>query len=300
MSQHAQQFEQHRDLMFSIAYRMLGTVSDAEDVLQEAFLRWQETPLDAVRSARSLLSTIVTRLCIDHLRSARARREQYIGPWLPEPLVSDASQSAASDEELSESLSMAFLMMLESLSPPERAAFLLHDVFGFDFEEVGRQIGKTSVNSRQICNRARKRLRETEFRFEPDPQKAEQIASEFIAACKTGDLDSLVSMMADDVALYSDGGGKVLAARRPIEGRKHVARFLVGVVRKGISTVQIKPAIVNGRPGVVARDVEGHLRVFSLDFDHTGLRTICVVGNPDKLRHLRDPTPGEFAPEQNN
>lgn len=281
------QFEQHRGLMSSIAYRMLGTVSDADDVLQEAYLRWQRTDQNSVTSAKSFLSATVTRLCIDHLRTVQRRREQYIGPWLPEPMVTELQDMKASDEVVAESLSMAFLMMLESLSPAERAVFLLHDIFEFDFDEVGRQIGKTSTNCRQICSRARKRLTRAESRFESDPDKAEEITTEFISACKTGDIDSLVTMMADDATLYSDGGGKVVAARRPIEGATNVARFLVGVAKKGTSGMDLKPVLVNSAPGIAVLHDGCCVRVFSLEFDEGRLKTICVVGNPDKLRHLQ-------------
>lgn len=172
VTSHIEEFEQHRPLMFSIAYRMLGTVSDAEDMVQEAYLRWQKTEKDTVQSAKSFLCATVTRLCIDHLRSARVRREQYVGPWLPEPLLAEQGYEAAGSVELAESLSMAFLMLLENLTPSERAVILLHDIFGFDFEEIGRQIDKTASNCRQICSRARRQLGRTQSRFEPNREKA--------------------------------------------------------------------------------------------------------------------------------
>lgn len=280
-------FEQQRPLMFSIAYRMLGTVSDAEDILQEAYLRWQQAEHDEIRSPGSFLSATVSRLCIDHLRSARVRREQYVGPWLPEPLIGESRSAPADDAELAESLSMAFLMMLEKLSPTERAVLLLHDVFGFDFEEVAQQVGKTAVNCRQICSRARGRLERTEARRAPNPVQAEQLAVEFLAACRDGDVGQLMAMMADDVTLYSDGGGKVAAALRPIEGATNVARFLVGIAKKASADIEARPVVVNGGPGLAVLHHGAAVRVFALEFDGPTLRTICVVGNPDKLRHLQ-------------
>ncbi len=286
-------FEEHRPLMFSIAYRMLGTVADAEDMLQEAFLRWQQTEMDTVTSPKAFLAATTTRLCIDYLQSARVRREQYVGPWLPEPLVSEPTAQAANDE-LAESLSMAFLMMLENLSPAERAIFLLHDIFSFDFEETARLVGKTAANCRKIASRARRQLTQAPPRFVPDPDKANQLATTFLGVCKSGDLNRLVAILADDVTLYSDGGGKVPSATRPIQGALNVARFLLGVVAKAPRDMVVKTTLVNRRPGLIVSQDGVNVRIFSLEFDQTGLRTICVVGNPEKLRHL--PTALNSAP----
>ena len=272
--------------MFSIAYRMLGTVSDADDIIQETFLRWQKLDASKVNSAQAFLSTAVTRLCIDFLRSTKRQREQYIGPWLPEPLVADSSHQDR-NAEFADSLSLAFLAMLEKLSPTERAVLLLHDVFGFEFKEVARMIGKTPVNCRQICRRARKYVRKPEAKFQPEPEQAEQLAEKFIAACQSGNIDELVSLMADDIILYSDGGGKVAAARRPLEGFQEVSRFLVGIAQRAPSDLQVFPLLVNGRSGLAIQQGNQIQRVFSLDFENSKLKTICVVGNPNKLRHLQ-------------
>lgn len=282
----AETFEQHRPLMFSIAYRMLGTISDAEDMLQEAYLRWRNVNHADVKSPKSFLAATVTRLCMDHLRSARVRREQYVGPWLPEPLLEGPGHAAGDDASLAESLSMAFLMMLEQLSPTERAVFLLHDIFGFEFAEVSRMIGKTAANCRQLGSRARQHLVESGPRFEHDPKKAEQLAEEFLAACRSGDTGRLIGLLAEDATLYSDGGGKVPAAQRPIQGADPVARFLIGVTKKAPPDLQVEAALVNGQPGLVIYQQGVPIRVFSLEYMCRKLRTICVVGNPDKLQHL--------------
>ena len=224
-------FERHRSLLFSIAYRMLGSVADAEDVVQEAYLRWQQAPEAEVRSPRSYLSTVVTRLSIDRLRSARARREEYVGPWLPEPLVSERAEEVAVLDELGESLSTAFLVVLESLNPVERAVFLLREVFDYDYEEISRILGKSEDNCRQIAHRARQSVAARRPRFERSPEQEERLSRQFLEACMSGDMEGLISLLSEDVTLWSDGGGKVAAAPYPIYGPERVARFLLGVLR---------------------------------------------------------------------
>ncbi len=278
------EFERHRDRLFGIAYRMLGSVTDAEDVVQEAFLRRQRAgPVDA---PDAYLTTIVTRLCIDHLRSARMRRETYVGPWLPEPLVRPHEASPADEAELADTLSMAFLIVLERLSPVERAVFLLHDVFGYAFDEIAPMVGKTAVNCRQIAHRARRRLREARPRFDASPGEQARLAERFASAVHEGDLDALLTLLARDAVLYSDGGGKVAAALRPIRTASHVARFLVGLSRKTPPGFRVVPAAVNGAPGYVVTRAGVPENVIALHVEAGRIREVYVVRNPDKLRRV--------------
>src|SRR5918996_1651336 len=226
-------FASARPLLFSIAYRMLGSVMDAEDLVQDAFIHWQEAADPDIRTPQAYLATIVTRRAIDHLRSARTKRETYVGPWLPEPLVTEHAPDPSGPVELAESLSMAFLVMLERLSPVERAIFVLREAFDFEFPDIARIVGKTETNCRQILLRARKRLGKTEARFQADPAAAERLVKRFQAATLAGDLDAMVALLADDITVWAGGGGKAQgAARRPIRGPTRVARFIVGAARR--------------------------------------------------------------------
>ena len=279
-------FERHRSLLFSIAYRMLGSVADAEDVVQEAYLRWQQAPEAEVRSPRSYLSTVVTRLSIDRLRSARARREEYVGPWLPEPLVSERAEEVAVLDELSESLSTAFLVVLESLNPVERAVFLLREVFDYDYEEISRILGKSEDNCRQIAHRARQSVAARRPRFERSPEQEERLSRQFLEACMSGDMEGLISLLSEDVTLWSDGGGKVAAAPYPIYGPERVARFLLGVLRTVPPGFSARPAQVNGAPGVVGYVDGSPTGVVALDVVDGRLHGVRIVVNPDKLRGI--------------
>src|SRR6266498_260007 len=224
MESRAAVFASTRPLLFSIAYRMLGSVMDAEDLVQDAYLRWQEAPEADVRSPRAYLATIVTRLAINQLRSARTKRETYVGPWLPEPLVTDPTPDASSHLELAESLSMAFLVLLERLSPVERAVFLLHQVFDFEYAEIARIVDKTEATCRQLLARARKRIGQSQARFEADPAKARGLVQRFTEASMAGDLDGLLAVLAEDITLWADGGGKAKgAALKPVRGAADVA-----------------------------------------------------------------------------
>ncbi len=281
-----EQFDEYRPLLFGIAYRMLGSVMDAEDIVQDAFLRWQKADPAEVESPRAYLSTIVTRLCLDHLRSARVQREKYVGPWLPEPLVAEQAPDVADTAALHESLSMAFLVLLESLTPVERAVFLLHDVFGYDFAEIARIVGKSEANCRQLARRARGYVESRRPLFEPSAAQQDRLTREFLRACTTGDLPGLVATLADDITLWSDGGGKVAAARQPIHGRDAVARLLIGIVRKAPAGLDTRFARVNGQPGFVSY-LEGRpFVVLLLDVADERIHGVRVVVNPDKLRHL--------------
>ena len=221
-------YEHYRSHLFGVAYRMLGTVSDAEDIVQEAFLRWQDAP-DDIDSPKAYLTTIVSRLALDTLRAARTTRETYIGPWLPEPLLTEPEADAAAMVDLNESLSLAFLTLLERLNPVERAAFLLHDVFGYGFEEIATIVERSPAACRKAAQRARERIRDDRPRFEPTPSEQDRLTNQFIAACITGDVPGLVAILTEDVTVWGDGGGVVAAARQPMSGASRVAHFLTGL-----------------------------------------------------------------------
>ncbi|MDQ5824227.1 MAG: RNA polymerase sigma-70 factor [Chloroflexota bacterium] len=283
-------FNEHRPLLFSLAYRMLGSVADAEDVVQEAFLRWhratENSDEQAVRSPRSYLCTVVTRLCIDQLRSARVRREVYVGPWLPEPLVEQGTPDPTEELELADSLSMAFLVLLESLSPEERAVFLLRQVFDYDYAEIARIVNKSEANCRQMVRRAQQRLAERRPRFNATPEQREQMTHTFMQTCTNGDMEGLLSLLTQDIVLYSDGGGKAKAATRPVYGADNVARFIFGVLSKVPPGFSAGVATVNGQPGIVCY-VEGEpYTVLSLDVADGLIQGIYTVVNPDKLQHI--------------
>ena len=291
MTARAEYFERHRSLLFSIAYRMLGSVVDAEDLVQEAYLRWREAPEEEVRSPKSYLSAVVTRLSIDRLRSARVKREEYVGPWLPEPLLSDRAEEGADPIELDESLSMAFLVLLESLNPVERAVFLLREVFDYDYEEISRIVGKSEDNCRQIARRARQSVAARRPRFDRSPAQEERLTERFVEACVSGDMEGLIGLLSEDVTLWSDGGGKVAAAPYPIHGPRAVARFLLGVLRTVPPGFSARPTQINGGRGVVGY-VDGHATsVVALDFEDGRLRGIRIVVNPQKLRALPPSSP---------
>jgi RNA polymerase sigma-70 factor (ECF subfamily) len=279
----AQTFERHRPLLFSIAYRMLGSAMDAEDVVQEAYLRWRGTNAE-VRSPRAYLSTAVTRLSIDRLRSAKARREQYVGPWLPEPIATGESSDIAEAPILEESLSMAFLVLLESLTPVERAVFLLREVFDYDYAEIARVVGKTETNCRQIAHRTRSAVAARRPRFESSQEERERMTKLFVEACANGDMRGLISLLSEDAIFYSDGGGKVVAARNPIHGSDRVARLMLGVVRKMPPEIAVRLLEVNHHPGIVAYAGNRPDSVLTLEISGGRIRAIHNVRNPDKLQ----------------
>ncbi len=282
-------YEAIRPLLFSIAYRMVGSVSEAEDLVQEAFLRYhQALDGEAVASPKAYLSAVTTRLAIDHLRSARVRREQYVGAWLPEPILTDPESEAERHAETADSLSLAFLVLLERLSPVERAVFLLREVFGYGYDEIAEIVRKTEDNVRQIAVRARRHVEQARPRFEADHRRREELARRFFAAIEQGDTEGLVSMLAADVVLYGDGGGKAPAVAEPVVGRERVARFLLGLARQARRLgLRLRPTEVNGQPGVMATDGEGRpVGVTSLDIADGVVQAVRSVVNPDKLRHL--------------
>jgi RNA polymerase sigma-70 factor, ECF subfamily len=281
-------FGEYRPLMFSIAYRMTGSVSDAEDIVQEAFLRITRALRDGtkIESPKAFVATVTTRLAITHQTSARVRRESYVGAWLPEPLIVD-EHDPADRVEMADSLSMAFLLMLETLTPTERAVFLLHEVFAYDYKEIADVVGKSEPNCRQILTRSRRRLHE-QPRFESSREQGEQVAQRFLAAVEGGDLDGLLALLAPDATMTGDGGGKAMALASELSGSERIARFLLGLMRRfgKLGTVfELTP--VNGGPGAISYDAEHRvIGVFSLDIADGKVQNIRSIVNPDKLGHL--------------
>ncbi|HEV3063293.1 MAG TPA: RNA polymerase sigma-70 factor [Vicinamibacterales bacterium] len=276
-------FEAHRPLLFSIAYRMLGSASEAEDVIQDAWLRASQDAHADIRSPRAYLTTIVTRLCIDHLRSAERTRMEYPGPWLPEPLAEPNQESV----ELASSLTTAFLVLLEQLAPVERAVFLLREVFELDFDEIATSVGKSEANTRQILTRARGRLRDVHAhpRFTVSRRESEEIVRRFRTACVTGDVEELMGVLHADAALVADGGGKAAAATRPVLGADRIAKFMLGYARKvHWSESDFQVVTINGAPGLLLRHPISGDGTYSFDIADGRIRAIYVVRNPDKLR----------------
>ena len=274
-------FETYRPLLFSVAYRMLGSASEAEDVVQDAWLRARQDEHADIRSPRAYLTTIVTRLCIDHLRSAARTRMEYPGPWLPEPLAEPNQESA----ELASSVTTAFLVLLERLAPTERAVFLLREVFELDFVEIAKSIGKSEANTRQILTRARGRLRDSRPRFTVSPRESEDIVRRFRHASVTGNLDQLMAVLHADATLVADGGGKASAATRPVLGADRIAKFLFGYAGKAHwSESDFQLVTINGAPGLLMRHPLAGDGAYSFDIVNGRIRTIYVVRNPNKLR----------------
>lgn len=287
----AESFEALRPLLFSIAYRMLASVSEAEDIVQEAYLRWRSAATDDVRveSPKAFLSAVVTRLSIDHLRSARVRREAYVGTWLPEPLVTDHGQAdPAAAVEREASVSMAFLLVLERLTPVERAVFLLHDVFAYGYGEIARIVERTEVNCRQIAARSRRHVQASRPRFDTTPEERDRLAARFFEAVTGRDIDGLVAVLAEDVAVYGDGGGKAPQWSVPIVGAARVAQLLAGVGGQMAELgIRFERRTINGAPGALLYEANGRLtNVFVLEIDGGKVRAVRSVINPDKLRHL--------------
>jgi RNA polymerase sigma-70 factor (ECF subfamily) len=283
-------FRELRPLMFSISYRMLSSAGDAEDVVQEAFIRYQHALEDGavIESPKAYLSAVVTRLSIDRLRSAVVRRETYVGEWLPEPLLTDTSHDPAAYAELSDSVSMAFLLVLERLNPVERAVFLLHDVFNYGYDEIASIVEKEEANCRQLASRARRHVQAERPRFETTPEQRDDLADKFFAAFTDGDLDGLVSLLAADARTYGDGGGKAPQWAVPIVGAEKVARLFLAMSKQLLThELAVERHEVNGQPGAVVRTRAGELiNVFALDIADGKVQAVRSVINPDKLRHL--------------
>ncbi|HKD29313.1 MAG TPA: sigma-70 family RNA polymerase sigma factor [Xanthobacteraceae bacterium] len=274
-------FDPLRPRLIRIAYRMLGSVADAEDMVQEAFLRWLDADREAVREPEAYLRRVVTRLCLDHLKSARHRRETYIGPWLPEPVVE------TTDDEIDD-VTLPLMMALERLSPLERAAFLLHDVFGVTFDEIAETIGREAATCRQLASRARTHVRAARPRFQIPRERGLEIANAFFAATRSGNMQALQSLLAADVTVYSDGGGKKPAARRPIIGLNRVMEVHAALARlfaKKMSRI-VRYGFINGLPGFVTIEEDDTLQTTALQIEDGRIVAIYVMRNPDKLRHL--------------
>jgi RNA polymerase sigma-70 factor (ECF subfamily) len=272
-------FDPLRPRLTRVAYRMLGSVADAEDMVQEAFIRWMAASRSEVREPEAFLRRIVTRLCLDQLKSARRQREAYVGPWLPEPVVEE-------DEE--EGITLPLMLALERLSPLERAAFLLHDIFGIGFEEVAMTIQRSPAACRQLAARARAHVREARPRFQVEKQRGLEIAKAFFAASRNGDMTALGAMLAADVSLYADGGGKRPAALQPVVGFDAVMKVheaVAALFRKHGSTL-IRTGFINGLPGFVTKEADGESQTTALEIEEDKVVAIYVMRNPDKLRHL--------------
>ena len=277
----AARFAPLRPRLTRIAYRMLGSVADAEDVVQDAFLRWMGADHDAVREPEAFLRRIVTRLCLDHLKSARVRRETYVGPWLPEPLVEDGDEDP-------DDITLPLMLALERLSPLERAVFLLHDVFGLGFEEVAATIDRDTAACRQLAARARGHVRAARPRYRMDAARGLEIANAFFTASRSGDMGALSAMLAQDVSLHSDGGGKRPATIRPALGFAQVMQVhkALGVLFGKYGSTLLRTCRINGLPGFVTREADGEIQTTALAIEDGRISAIYVMRNPDKLRHL--------------
>lgn len=277
--QEAADFAALRPKLMRVAYRMLGSVADAEDVLQEAFIRWMKTERAEVREPEAYLRRTVTRLCLDQLKSARRQRETYLGPWLPEPIV---------EEDEAEDVTLPLMLALERLSPLERAAFLLHDVFGLGFEEVARTIQRDAAACRQLAARARAHVREARPRFQVDKRRGVELANAFFAASRSGDMQALGAMLAADVSLYADGGGKRPAAMKPIVGFEAVLKnqARIAALHQKYGSTFVRAGFVNGLPGFVTLEADGELQTTALEIIEDKIVAIYVVRNPEKLKHL--------------
>lgn len=292
-------FRDQRLRLLDLAYRMVGSVSDAEDLVQEAFIRYRSAggPVggsEAVESPPAYLTTIVSRLAIDHLRSARVRREEYVGEWLPEPVLTDSRREVAeagdlaAEAERADSLTLAFLVLLDTLSPVERAVFLLHDVFGYGYDEIAKIVDKSEANCRQLAVRARRHINDRRPRFETSRAKCRELSDRFLAACLEGETAALVELLASDVVMYGDGGGKAPAAPAPIHGRERVLQFLLGLIRVvERQQLTIAPSEVNHQPGAVVLTAQGAVfAVVALEIADDRIHAVRSIVNPDKLRHL--------------
>jgi RNA polymerase sigma-70 factor (ECF subfamily) len=309
MSNQAASFEPYRRRLLGLAYRMLGSMADAEDAVQETYLRWHAADRDRVSDPKAFLMTTTTRICLDMLTSARARHEEYVGPWLPEPVLDKQALAPDSRTELAEDLSIALLLTLDRLSPLERAAFLLHDVFDFSFTEVATTLERSEAACRKLATRARTHVRSLRPRAAAAPAarsgkidaKHAQLMSAFAAATQSGDLNALTQMLATDVRVVTDGGGKVPAALNVIEGADRAAQFLVDVTRKRPGAwwrEDFRPrfAMINGLPGIIVEAPEGAVQTAAFEIEGDVIRALYVVRNPDKLRHLA-PAPRESGSE---
>ncbi|ULE31301.1 RNA polymerase sigma-70 factor [Mycobacterium sp. IDR2000157661] len=284
--EHAERFTRLRPLLFTIAYEILGSATESDDVLQESYVRWAEVDLATVHDTKAYLAQLVTRQALNSLRAQTRRREDYVGPWLPEPLLLDAANGTdpSSDLILAESVSMAMLVVLETLSPDERAVFVLREVFGFSHDEIAATVGKSTAAVRQMAHRAREHVQSRRKRFEPvDPKLSMELTARFFAAASTGDLDGLLEMLTDDVAWTADSDGKVSAARRPVVGADRVARVLIGLVRQAGETGRVEPAWYNGAPALRLYLGDSFEGIITIEITDGRISHFYAMRNPDKL-----------------
>lgn len=281
-------FEAHRPALTGLAYRMLGSRAEAEDVVQDAYLRWHAADRATIDQPRRYLGTVVTRLCLDRMKSAQARREVYVGPWLPEPVVDEVFDTEMAGD-LAHDLSVALMLVLERLSPLERASFLLHDVFGLDFAEVARALDRDQAACRQLAARARGHIEAGRLRFPASQEDGRRLAAAFAAAVQSGDAAALMKLLAEDAVLYTDGGGRRTAAYNPIYGAEKIRRFLEGIARKNpdLGAIELRTATVNGLAGFVMRETDGSIETMAIEPRHGRIAAIYLVLNPDKLHHVR-------------
>lgn len=279
-------FTEHRSLLFGIAYRMLGSATEAEDMVQETWLRWQAQAEGDIRTPKAWLTTAVTRLCIDQLRSAKRQREEYYGVWLPEPLLEAHAPSPADSAALADSLSMAFMLVLETLSPVDRAVFLLREVFDYDYAEIAKVVGKSEASCRQMVHRAKERLALSNPAPQPPNELAQQVVAQFMEATATGEMEDLLALLTDDVVLLSDGGGQVSAAGRPVHSAEAVSRFLLGIRKFRPADTELRYCTLNGRAGVLMLS-GGHIyNAATFDLENGRIRSVYIVRNPQKLHRL--------------
>lgn len=279
-------FEDYRPLLFAIAYRMLGTVNEAEDMVQETYLRYQAVDPSTIQVPKAFLTTVISRLCLDYLRSSQVKREQYIGPWLPEPLPTQAETSIpdpAETVEAHETLSMAFLILIQQLSPLERAIFLLREVFDYGYDEIARIVGREEAACRQVFSRAKKHLMENRPRYESPPETHTALFGQFLQSCQTGDIESLKNLLAQDVCIWSDGGGKASAATRPILGQTSVVVFIRSLMARATAETSYEILPLNGKLGLIVRHEGNIMFALQVETDESRIRKIWVTRNPDKL-----------------
>ena len=286
-------FEEYRSLLFAMAYRMLGSAMEAEDIVQEAYLRYRATPPESIRTLKSFLTTIVHNLCIDYLRSAQVQRENYVGPWLPEPVITGDGAALMSPLRQiidRESISMAFLVLLESLSPLERAVFLLREVFDYEYAEIAQITGRDEAACRQLCSRARKHISNNRPRFPASPEAHSKMVSHFMEACIAGDIDGLMSLLAEDVTAWIDGGGKVqVAGRQPVQGRDNVVRGIIKHLSRVPEGMTVEVIEANGLAALLVRAKGQVTSLVTLEVEGNLIRAVRTVVNPDKLAHLKLP-----------
>lgn len=298
MAQEATQtFEMHRGFLTGLAYRMLGSVSDAEDAVQDAWLRWNGADRSGIENERAWLSTVVTRLSIDRLKAARHRRETYVGAWLPEPLIADPSLATMPAESIDRDVSVALMLALERLSPLERAAFLLHDIFDMSHADVAAVLGTAEENCRQLASRARRHIQEARPRYPLRPEESQPLAQAFLDASRSGDIARLRDLLAADAVLMTDGGGRRKAALNPIFGQDRVQRFFSGLARKRGHRMPLwrQAILINGMPGWVMVEVDGALQTLALDITGGRVSAVYLMRNPDKLQHVIRLLPPEMA-----